>query len=87
MKVSNDFAHSCKDSKSNDAKVQVFQKDSTNNPDGTVPNWFYYWKNEALKNNMHLSDGIKFFIPNPNDNSGVNGSWTPNRNVVTFDFL
>jgi hypothetical protein len=45
VKVTNDFAHSCKDSKSNDAKVQVFfQKDSTNNPDGTVPNWFYYWR-------------------------------------------
>jgi hypothetical protein len=88
VKVTNDFAHSCKDSKSNDAKVQVFfQKDSTNNPDGTVPNWFYYWKDEALKNNMHRSEGMKFFIPDPTDITGVNGSWSINRNPSSFNFL
>ncbi len=52
----------------------------------TEPNWFYYWRDEALKNNMHLSDGMKFFIPDSADISGVNGTWTLNRNGVMFDF-
>lgn len=44
VRVNNSTETSCLDSKGHDYKVKVFfEKDATNNPDGTVPNWFYYW--------------------------------------------
>jgi hypothetical protein len=58
IKVSNSINNipneeSCVDKNGNEAKVKVFfEKDAMNNPDGTVPNWFYYWSQISLIQDM-----------------------------------
>lgn len=53
VKVNNSTETSCKKSDGSDAKVKVFfRKDDTNNPNGTVPNWFYYWS-QALPTDIY----------------------------------
>jgi hypothetical protein len=80
VKVSNSINNirneeSCEDRNGNEAKVKVFfEKDAMNNPDGTVPNWFYYWsQNQIIQNELEIP-GIKLF---DKDNCVWNNSVTP----------
>jgi hypothetical protein len=58
VKVSNSINNipneeSCEDKKGKEVKVKVFfEKDAMNNPNGTVPNWFYYWSQISLIQNL-----------------------------------
>jgi hypothetical protein len=75
--VTADGVHDC----SNKAKV-FFHKDEMTNPNGTVPNWFYYWK-EAF--GTVSSTGLPFFTIDPLTGFATPGS-APNTVTFTIDF-
>ena len=55
-----------------DSRV-FFDKDATTNPDGTVPNWFYYWRQIPEISNLLSIPGIALWKPyDPNNPSDPN---------------
>src|SRR5690606_13804857 len=44
------------------AEVEIFyEKDLMTNPDGNVPNWFYYWKQSPIITNILTIPGIHLY--------------------------
>lgn len=82
VKVNNSTESSCQKADGSEAKVKVFfKKDDMNNPNGTVPNWFYYWSNAY---GSVGSNGLKFFTVDPNTGGVTLGS---HSNPVSFNLV
>lgn len=83
IKVFNGSQESCIDKNDSIAMVEIYyEKDANTNPDGTVPNWYYYWKDAY---GPITSPGLPFFTFTNEDSTEVILDTTLNE--VTFELI